>query len=129
MLMLVASIAWTWWTEPFVWQKEDSARDFMSDVGGRYVKPEHQHLMDKATCHMEGPVNMGARGPMMPESVLLCMVPGSCGKLIERVVYHNRYVGAFTTAEPLSWTVAETCPDMLRPEVLQEIEMKMDQGG
>ncbi len=129
MLMLVAGLFWTWWTEPFVWQKESSARDFMSDVGSRYVKAEHQPLMENATCRLDGPFNLGARGPMMPESALLCTVPSSCGAPIERVVFHNRYVGAFTTAEPLSWTIAETCAEMLRPEVRQEIEMKMDQGG
>ena len=128
--MLGFAILYIFWTEPFHWQQEASAEKLIAHLGQKYVTPKDQHFMNAATCKFDRPANFsGTMGLMTPESLLLCTIPTPCGPPVEQYVWHNRYIGVFTSAEPPSWTIAESCIDMLNPETRASVEASMGQGG
>ena len=115
--------------QPYTFQKEASARSLISLIGHENVKPEFQPMMDAATCRLDKMIPTGIGRPMFPEAALICTFDTPCGKPAERLVWHKRIIGAFTSAEPTSWTIYDTCPEMLNSASLKDVEDFRDQGG
>jgi hypothetical protein len=125
-MFLIATL-YVWAMEPFAWQKEASARSLVGSLGQEYVLPEHRHFTANADCTFRGYVRFPEDSPMMPQSALICTFESPCNATVERQVWHRQLMGSFTSAEPLSWTIAEVCREMLLPEVLAN--MGESRGG
>jgi hypothetical protein len=129
--MVLFFLAYLALTDPFAFQKEASARDLILQLGEAYVRPEYQHFTKTAICNFD-PASvantisgMGGR----PFTAVVCTFQTPCSAEVLRQVWHEPFIGAYTSAEPLSWNIAETCSEMLTDEALAEVQANMQQGG
>ena len=116
MLLVIAII------QPFTFQKEHAAEKLMMHLGEQYLTPSSQDFLTHANCNVE-PKEKG-----FPYTPILCSYETSCGITMERIVWHRPFYGAFTSAEPISWNIAETCPQMLKDDIRKDMLEGMKQG-
>ena len=125
-MIVEAVLGYLWLAEPLGWQKEAAARDLLADFGRRWVREEHRHFMDEARCDVR-PELFGAEEPFVgmggfKVTPIRCAYETPCGVVMERFVWHEPLLGAYTTAESEDENIAWQCPEMLRPEVLADVE-------
>jgi hypothetical protein len=58
-----------------------------------------------------------------------CRIETICGQAVKHVLYYSRIEGAFIVPDPFAEPFARECPAMLSDKALNDISVKLDQGG
>jgi hypothetical protein len=58
-----------------------------------------------------------------------CRIETICGQAIKHVLFYSRIKGAFTVPDPFAEPFARECPAMLSDNALNDISVRLDQGG
>ena len=129
-MILIFAFVYLDWTQPFAFQKENSAESLMAELGVRDVGPEYQPLVDAAACDFDQkfPEGEASSSTMGPESLLRCAFDTPCNQQVERVVFHNRFIGAFVAGDPFWETIGNACPEMLSDDALKQFDNLMEGG-